>query len=187
MRHERPDHDLPAASDIAGGIHGLNRMRLQFLVSQHASIVTQTQFADAKAAALMTLLGLLALNGPVKLGEVSLADPGAIALFLVNLAAILCCFWAIAPRFPDADLRRKIRRAERFSWPALVAHGHEPLGYAAEIRGAEAEELLTSLSLANSAGAAVLLRKFAALRIAFLIAVFYLGAIVLHVTGVLPH
>lgn len=183
MLSDRPDlATMPTPENDIDANH-LGRMRLQFLVSQHASIVTQTQFADAKAAALMTLLGLLALNGPVKLGEVSLVNLDAILLFLINLSAILCCFWSIVPRYPDAALRERIRRSERFSWPSLVANGHEPLEYAASVGGAEGQDLIQSMSLANTAAAGVLLRKFRALRTAFWIAVVYLAAIVAYVFG----
>ena len=48
-------------------VNHASRLRMQFLVGQQASLVTQTQFADAKAAALMTLMGLVALNGPVRI------------------------------------------------------------------------------------------------------------------------
>ena len=44
--------------------------RLDFMIAQNHSVVAQTQFADAKAAGLMTLMGLLALRGPFKLDQV---------------------------------------------------------------------------------------------------------------------
>ena len=47
------------------------RARMSFLTAQNSAILTQTQFADAKAGALMTILGVIA----IKLAEISLITP----------------------------------------------------------------------------------------------------------------
>ena len=75
-----------------------SRLRMQFLASQHASLVTQVQFADAKAAALMTLMGLVALNGPVKIAAAGPHDLSAIGIFILMMGAIGCAMFAIIPR-----------------------------------------------------------------------------------------
>ncbi len=165
-------------------VNHTSRIRVQFLVSQHASLVTQTQFADAKAAALMTLMGLVALNGPVKIGAVGRNDIDAIIIFVLMMVAIGLAIWSIIPRYPDSEMREKIRRTDRFSWPSLVAHGHEPLEYARFMRTAQVSDLVMSLARTNVATAQVLFRKFKALRAAFLLAAFDLVLIVLHVMGV---
>ncbi len=177
--------------DLDAGIAGTegldanhaSRLRMQFLVSQHASLVTQTQFADAKAAAVMTLMGLVALNGPVKIGAVGTHDLTAIAIFVLMMVAIGVAIFAIIPRYPDAKLNKLIKRRDRFSWPALVSQDYEPLDHAEFMRQAEATQLIMSLAQANGATARVLRRKFVFLRAAFILACIDLCLIVLYVLG----
>jgi hypothetical protein len=178
---------VPADLRIAG-TEGLDanhasRLRMQFLVSQHGSLVTQTQFADAKAAALMTLMGLVALNGPVRIGSSGPPQLDAVAIFVMMVLAIGFAIWAIIPRFPDTELSRFIMRRDRFSWPALACEDYDPVQHAAFMRTAEASQLVMSIAHSNAAMARVLRRKFVALRIAFVLAGVDLALIVLHVLG----
>lgn len=175
--------DLESQIEGAEGLDANNasRLRLHFLTAQHASLVTQIQFADAKAAALMTLMGLVALNGPVKVGETTPDDYFAIGIFVLMMTAIAMAITAIIPRFPDKDLNEKIKRVERFSWPALVARGYAPMDHAKFMRQAEATQLIMSLAQTNSNMAGVLHAKFRSLRIAFLIAALDLTLIVSYV------
>ncbi|MEL6999977.1 MAG: Pycsar system effector family protein [Pseudomonadota bacterium] len=161
----------------------IDRMRLQFLASQHASLVSQTQFADAKAAALMTVMGLVALNGPVKIYTVATATIDAIAVFILIMATIGVAAWAVIPRYPDKGLNKLIHRRDRFSWPALVAAGYEPLDHAEFARQASGDQLIMSLAQTNGAMAKVLRRKFVVLRIAFGMAALDLALIVAYVLG----
>lgn len=185
---EHPDAGLgpenlgPENTDTPDANH-LARMRMQFLVGQHASLVSQTQFADAKAAALMTVMGLVALNGPVRISSVSTAGLDAIAIFVLIMATIGLAAWSILPRYPDRALNDLIHRRDRFSWPALVANGYEPLDHANFVRNADASQLLMSIGQTNSAMAAVLRRKFAVLRAAFAMAALDLALIVSYVLG----
>ena len=160
-----------------------SRLRMQFLVSQQASLVTQTQFADAKAAALMTLLGLVALNGPVRIGPPGPQEIDAIAIFVLMFVAIGFAIWAIIPRFPGAGLSRRLRRRDRFSWPMLTADDYDALAHARFMRTAEASQLVMSIAQANAAMARVLRLKFVALRIAFVVASIDLALIMLNVVG----
>ncbi|MEL6267055.1 MAG: hypothetical protein AAFR52_15645 [Pseudomonadota bacterium] len=63
---------LDTGAGIAGSegldVNYLSRIRIHFLVGQHQSLIAQMQFADAKAAALMTVIGLLAMRGPLAPG-----------------------------------------------------------------------------------------------------------------------
>ena len=161
----------------------LSRIRMQFLATQHASLVSQTQFADAKAAALMTVMGLVALNGPVRISTVSTATSDAIAIFILIMATIGVAAWAIILRYPDKMLNKLIHKRDRFSWPALVAAGYEPLDHASFLRTADASQLIMSIAQTNTAMATVLRRKFVVLRIAFLMAGLDLMLIVGHVLG----
>jgi hypothetical protein len=164
-------------------INHASRLRMQFLIGQQSSLVTQTQFADAKAAALMTLLGLLALNAPVRLGAAGPQQLDALLVFLPMIAAVGFAIWAIIPRFPDAARARAMNRHDRFAWPALVARGYAPDEHAEFMRTAEASQLVMSIAHANATMAHVLRRKFVALRIAFLLAGADLALIVLYVMG----
>ena len=180
--------EVEPAQQVAGN-EGLDanhasRLRMQFLASQHASLVTQVQFADAKAAALMTLMGLVALNGPVKIGATGTHDLSAIGIFILMMCAIGCAMFAIIPRYPDAKLNALIKRRDRFSWPALVAQGYEPLDHAHFVRKAEASQLIMSIVQTNGAMARVLQSKFKFLRTAFLLAAADLLLIVAYVMGV---
>ena len=161
-----------------------SRLRMQFLSTQHASLVTQTQFADAKAAALMTLMGLVALNGPVRIAATGPHDLNAVGIFMLMMAAIGFAMFSIIPRYPDAKLNKMIKRRDRFSWPALVAQGYEPLDHAEFMRHSEASQLIMSIAQTNGAMARVLQSKFRFLRTAFLLAALDLLLIVVYVMGV---
>jgi hypothetical protein len=159
-------------------------MRMQFLVGQHASLISQTQFADAKAAALMTLMGLVALNGPVQVGDAGRQGIDALFIFILMMLAIGFAIFSIVPRFPDAEVCRLINRRDRFSWPALVSRDYEPLAHAEFMRAAEASQLIMSVAQSNGAMARVLHRKFRYLRIAFILGAIDLMLIVLYVIGI---
>ena len=179
---------LPLDARIEGtegmDVNHSSRMRMQFLVGQHASLVTQTQFADAKAAALMTLLGLVALNGPVQIRALEPHQFDALGIFILMIVAIGFAMWAIIPRFPDAELCKLIKRRDRYSWPALVSQDYDPMDHAIFMRTAEASQLIMSVAQSNGAIARVLHRKFRYLRIAFMVAAVDLLLIVLFVIGV---
>lgn len=165
-------------------VNHASRMRMQFLVGQHASLVSQTQFADAKAAALMTLMGLVALNGPVQVRGATVHEIDALAIFIMMILAIGFAVFSIIPRFPDADLCRLINRRDRFSWPALVSQDYDPLDHARFMRTAEASQLIVSVAQSNGAMARVLHRKFRFLRVAYVLGSIDLLLIVLYVVGV---
>lgn len=185
---ERPFdiENLPIDLHIAGkeglDVNHASRLRMQFLTSQHASLVAQTQFADAKAAALMTLLGLLALNGPVRL-DAAAPQLDAVAILATMIVAIGFAVWAIMPRFPTAERGRLMVQRDRFSWPALVGGGYDPVEHAVFMRTAEASQLVMSVAHSNATMARVLRRKFVSLRIAFVLACADLALIMLYVVG----
>jgi hypothetical protein len=190
------DRDADGSFDIErlpvdlriGGTEGLDvnhasRLRMQFLTSQQASLVAQTQFADAKAGALMALLGLVALNGPVKVGTAGPPEVDAVAIFVTMILAIGFAVWAIIPRFPSARRARLMTRSDRYSWPALASRDYDAAQHAAFMRTAEASQLVMSIAHANASMARVLRRKFVSLRIAFVLASADLALIMLYVVG----
>lgn len=173
------DESIQSAEGL--DVNHSSRLRMHFLVAQHASMITQTQFADAKAAALMTVMGLVAMNGPVKIGQTTPNDLLAIVIFALMMGTIAIAMAAILPRYPDAKLNLMIKRRERFAWPALVANGYSPLDHAEFMRTAEASQLVVSIAQTNSAMAMVLKSKFRALRMAFLLGALDIALIVLYV------
>jgi hypothetical protein len=175
--------DLPIAGSEGLDVSQVSRLRMHFLVSQQASLVAQTQFADAKAAALMALLGIVALNGPVKLGGAGPPQIEAVAIFVTMFVAIGFAIWALIPRFPNAGRARAMGRCDRFSWPSLASRSYDPVEHAVFMRTAEASQLVMSLAHSNATMARVLRRKFVSLRIAFLLASADLALILLHVVG----
>lgn len=174
MTDDRPSLDemsLPATDASVEGldVNHASRARIQFLAAQSAALLTQTQFADAKAAALMTISGLLALNGPLDTATVSDASALLLASFALNAACIAGCFLSILPRFPASHTRAQIYRHDRFSWPGLIDTHHGEDDFPDFMRRAEASQLVLSLARANQATARVLHRKFAILRGTFLL------------------
>ena len=82
-RIEDVELNRPLAGHEGVDTNHASRARIQTLLDQHASLVTQTQFADAKSAALITLIGLLALKGPMPLDAMQHGD----AITLVSALA----------------------------------------------------------------------------------------------------
>lgn len=160
------DHAL-AGSEGVDPNHA-SRIRIQTLLDQHKTLVQQTQFADAKTGGLVTLVGLLALKGPVPIASMAATDPvAAIAGALAGLC-ILFCLFSVFPRYPGRGARRGLADADRFSWPALTGKAFGPQDYAQFMHTAEVSQIVHSIAQSNVAVARILLRKYQMLRIAFL-------------------
>ena len=144
--------------------------RLDFMIAQNNSVVAQTQFADAKAAGLMTLMGLLALRGPFKLDQV-LGDPLALVALGAMAAAVLFCLWAVIPRFPNGRARDQLATINHYSWVGLAAPHWSPEEHLQFVRDCHKSELLESMATNNVGVSRVLLRKFQAMRVAFYFAI----------------
>jgi len=172
------DLTLPLEGTEGLDANYVTRTRTQYLYAQHQALVTQTQFADAKAAVLITLVGLVAFRGPVAIGNGQL-DMFTI-IYLVTIAlSVLFAFIAVFPRYPSSTARRAMAEQDRWSWPALAAETLSPDEFSHFMQTSEASQLVHSVSLSNSAVSAILLAKFRMLRIAFI-----LGLIVLALAGV---
>lgn len=161
------DHAL-AGSEGVDPNHA-SRIRIQTLLDQHKSLVQQTQFADAKTGGLVTLIGLLALKGPLPVASMASTDP--VSAFAGALAAlcILFCLFAVFPRYPGRGERKGLAHADRFSWPALTTEAFGPQDYARYMHTAEVSQIVHSIAQSNAAVARILLRKYQMLRIAFLL------------------
>lgn len=155
------------------GVDQLVRSRLQYLAAQDRSLIAQIQFADAKAAAMITLLGLVLIEAwrpgpdpaPAAAGLVALSS----AFFHVAAAIGLgLCLWAVIPRYPSDEDRQASALSERYSWPALAADPEGGDDYAAFMRASQPSHLVASLAQSNHALAQILARKFQTLRTAYL-------------------
>ncbi|MEM0945235.1 MAG: hypothetical protein AAGI70_14965 [Pseudomonadota bacterium] len=162
-------YDQPIRSAEGMDANHTGRARLQFLAAQATTLITQTQFADAKAAALMTLSGLLAFQGPAGFSAIALSAPYLMVSLGFNLICLGASIAAIVPRFPPEQLANAIYRYDRFSWPGITSEDAAD-GYAAFMRDSEISQLVVSMARANQGAAHVLKRKFAVLRLAFIFA-----------------
>lgn len=174
---------LAFRDDLAGNegldANYVSRIRLQYLIGQNATLLGQMQFADAKAAALLTLVGLLSIRGPVDFSTVTAGDFLALASAAFSGLCVLGCVMAIIPRYPPPSIRRAMRVRDRFSWPALASADYDPVDYAMFMRTAEVSQLVMSMAQSNAAVSRILLRKFQLLRLAFMMGIgaFFLMAV----------
>lgn len=144
----------------------LSRIRVQYLLQQHATISQQIQFADAKAAALITLIGIIALRGPIDMPGVAMS-PVSIAYSLLCAGCVVLCMLAVFPRYPGKTGSSGLAEKENWSWPALSSGTLTPHDYSHFMQTSEASQLVHSLSVSNHSVAQVLRKKYHYLRMAF--------------------
>jgi len=151
------------------------RARIHYLVAQHQSLIAQTQFADAKAAALMTLVGVIALRGPLGDAKFSVWPLGLLVGGLLA-AAIVSCLWAIIPRYPRATPFAQRKGVRAFAWTSLASDGWGEERYAEFVRDGAFAELMQALAESNLGALRVLAKKFRAMWFASICAI--LGVLV---------
>lgn len=176
--------DIGSAEKLS--VDQMTRSRLEFAISQNASIIQQTQFADAKAATLLALTGLLALgilegriaNAPVLI----LGAHFALALLVVGI-----CMFALMPRMAPARDTARMHRTDRFSWLVLTVPDYSGDEHASFLRTSQASQLVVSVARSNVAVSQILARKYLLLRIALIVAMVDLlvvfGAAIFALTG----
>lgn len=154
------------------GVSGdeLAKIRLWHLQAQSATIMRQTLMADAKAATVLALIGLVATKVLLS------ADLGGAGVFnvamFVNKAAVLClCLYVIMPRFPREEEWAQMRGRERYSWAALANPRLGSYDYGEFACQADASQMFRSIARANQGAARVLLTKFRLLRVVFALAI----------------
>lgn len=145
------------------------RCRFHYLIAQNNALLAQTQFSDAKSGALLALVGVLTFRGPVSPNDFG-ADFIGTAVVGANILCVLCCLWAIIPRFPSEATRRAMLVRDHYSWPALSTPEFTGLDYEDFLRCSELSALIGSLAESNVAISRILLRKFRAMRSAFWLA-----------------
>ncbi len=161
--------------DLSVDLHGtegldvnyVSRIRSQYLFTQHQTIIAQMQFADAKAAALIALIGFITLRGPIKVDQItSFGFIGYIFLASAGLAVIFTLL-SIFPRYPSKAKRNALIFSDRWSWPALASDDLKPEDFARYMQTAEVSQLFYSIAISNSYIADILLNKYRLLRIGF--------------------
>ncbi|MEO0360075.1 MAG: hypothetical protein AAF322_03155, partial [Pseudomonadota bacterium] len=160
--------DVPLDDDISShegvSLDHTARSRIAFLLGQNKSMVAQTQFADAKAGALLAVVGVIATGG---LAEAGAFDASLSVVFVLHAVTLSLCFLVLFPRYASHGLRSRMVTEERYSWPALAADDYDADRYADYMRHAEVSQLVVSIARSNHALSRILLRKFAMLRAAF--------------------
>ncbi len=164
--------DLDLSVDLHGceglDVNYVSNIRSQYLFAQHRTMITQMQFADAKAAALIALIGLITLRGPIKISDTAnLGLSGYVFLFAAGLAVVFTLL-SVFPRYPSKAKREDLILSDRWSWPALASKSLKPEDFADYIRTAEISQLLYSLSISNCYVADILLSKYRMLRYGFI-------------------
>lgn len=146
-----------------------SRARIQLLLDQHNSLIAQTQFADAKTGGLVTLIGLLALKGPVPVDQMQSGDAVSLAAAALAAGCVLFCLLSVFPRYPGRGTRDRLHVSDRFSWPGLTTSGYGADDYARFMHTVEVSQMVHSVARSNVAVARILLRKYQMLRIAFVL------------------
>ena len=172
---DKLDLDLDIGSKEQLSVDQLTRSRLQFALGQNQSIIQQTQFADAKAATLLALTGVLAL---AVTGEaVPVAREFVAGLLGLTILVIGICLMALLPRVAPRKTVESLHEIDRFSWPALTADGYAADAHAEFLRTSQASQLVMAVARSNAAIAKILARKYLYLRTALILAMVDLTAI----------
>ena len=77
----------------------MTRVRLAYLQGQNSTLVQQTQFADAKAGALLAMIGLIATRGPGAAFDPKQVTAEGLALVLLHASGLLACLIVLIPRY----------------------------------------------------------------------------------------
>ena len=141
------------------------RARMLFLVSQNNAILTQTQFTDAKAGALMTVLLLISIKGTAQ-GVAAIRDPVDLLSMALVIVSIGFCLAAIMPRV-IGKAAQKPGRHNRYTWLSMANAAYSGEEHGEFARQGEMGALLNSVAASNVGASRVLARKIAMLRWGF--------------------
>lgn len=142
------------------------RARMLFLVSQNQAILTQTQFADAKAGALMTLLLLLSIKGSTP-GIATTRDPVELLSMVFVTVSIGFCLAAIMPRVKGVNAKSAPSTHNRYTWLSMATPAYSEEQHGEFARLSEMGLLLNSVASSNIGASRILARKFRMLRWGF--------------------
>ena len=175
------DAATPQPDDLRSEFPDINyrcSIRMSYLVNQNRTMIRQNQFVDAKAGALLAVVGIFAFKGPVDITTLTISNPVEACYLAAILTAIVFTVASIFPRYPGKRGRKLRAEAETWSWPSLSAVDLDD----ARMRGlpnvASLEQLFASVSHSNADMARIILLKFQLLRLGFVFAVIALGIVV---------
>ena len=163
------DLNTPLGGSQGLSVNDISRIRVHYLLSQHTAIVQQIQFADAKAAALVTLIGLIALRGPIDMPGPAM-NPISIVFSILCAVCIILCMLTVFPRYPGKSGSSELAEMENWSWPSHSSGKSGAKDYSLFMQTSEVSQLVHSLSVSNLSVARVLRKKFRFLRMGFAIA-----------------
>ena len=144
------------------------RARMSFLTAQNSAVLTQTQFADAKAGALMTILGLVAIKGSAPV-LVMIQDPLEMLAMAIIIASIGLCLATIMPRLVGFTDDAVPPQGNRFTWLFLTMPGYTDEMHGEWSRETSFADMLNSIAASNMGASRILAKKFEMLRRAFLV------------------
>lgn len=145
----------------------LLRCKIQYLAAQNRALKQESQFADAKSATLMTVIGLLIVNGPFASDYRTSADLVSLSVLVLAACGFASSLYALVPRFPNAATREYIAQRDVYSWPGLASETMDHEAYAQFVRDSQATHLILSMARSNGALAKIILNKYSALRFGF--------------------
>ena len=143
------------------------RARLTFLLSQNGMILNQTQFADAKAGALMTILGLVAIKGAAP-AIVIIQNPLEMMSMALVLVSLGFCLATIMPRFSGLNADGVPKARDRYTWLFIARQAYSGDLHAEFSRTADFSDLLNAVANSNVGASRILVRKYQMLRWAFI-------------------
>ena len=166
-------------------VNYVSRIRAQYLFIQHQTMITQMQFADAKAAALIALVGVAAVRGPIPIGQPEAYGTIGYAFLMCAGFSIMFAILSVFPRYPSKRRRESLSDSDRWSWPALTSSQLNAEAFADYIRTAEVSQLVHSIAISNSFIAKILLSKYRMLRLGFFFGLATLVILGFRVVGVM--
>ena len=143
------------------------RARMQYLLAQNGMILNQTQFADAKAGALMTILGLVAIKGAAP-AIVIIQNPLEMLSMTLVLVSLGFCLATIMPRFMGFNSDEVPEVRDRYTWLFIARDAYSGDLHGEFLRTAEFSTLLNAIANSNVGASRILVRKYQMLRRAFI-------------------
>lgn len=159
------DQMIRTEEDVSKG--DAMRARMSFLTAQNSAILNQTQFADAKAGALMTILGLVTVKGTAPV-LIIIQDPLEMLAVAIMILSIALCLATIMPRLVGFTNDAVPKANNRYTWLFLTMPGYTDEMHGECSREGSFADMLNSIAASNMGASRILARKFQMLRHAFL-------------------
>ena len=172
------DVDIGSREGIS--LNYVTRDRMAFALGQNQTMITQTQFADAKAGALMTILGLIAIKGSAPV-LIIIQDPMEMLAMAIIILSIFFCMSTIMPRIVGFSADAVPPRSNRFTWLFLTMPGYTDDMHGEYARETSFGDLLNSIAASNMGASRILAKKFQMLRHAFITG--FIGSVLLLVAS----